>query len=392
MRDFKSLGNCDVELGALTVRVGRNGSGKSNFLDALRFVSDELWTSAGAVVVDRRNLDLVRKGEGSPRGFEIDLDLDVGNGRRVAYGIECRSRGDQWPELIGEHLELKEADNEVVAFYVINNGQIIKSSESVMPPVADGRLYLANAAGLPVFREVYDALLGMRFYDLSPMSMSAVRKPSAVKVLEDDGGNIASVIARLGSERPRVKERILGYLATIVSGLEDVRRLPLGLFETIEFVQTIPGSDAPQTFHATSMSDGTLRALGALIAINQSVEGTNPVRLVGIEKPEAALHPAAAGALMDALREAAARRQVIVTTHSPDLLDQIDPDADRLLVAQIGDGGTMIGPIDRSSYSYEVIKEHLYSPGELLGMDHLEPNWLELERQRKPIGSVGSSQ
>ena len=37
IRNYKSLVNCDVELGALTVLVGRNGSGKSNFLDALRF-------------------------------------------------------------------------------------------------------------------------------------------------------------------------------------------------------------------------------------------------------------------------------------------------------------------------------------------------------------------
>ena len=45
IRNYKSIGACSVELGALTILVGRNGSGKSNFLDALRLVADGLQTS-----------------------------------------------------------------------------------------------------------------------------------------------------------------------------------------------------------------------------------------------------------------------------------------------------------------------------------------------------------
>lgn len=70
------------------------------------------------------------------------------------------------------------------------------------------------------------------------------------------------------------------------------------------------------------MSDGTLRALGVLVSLFQySNGGGAPVRLVGIEEPETALHPAVAGLLLDALKEASGRIQAIVTSHSPDLLD-----------------------------------------------------------------------
>jgi predicted ATPase len=56
--------------------------------------------------------------------------------------------------------------------------------------------------------------------------------------------------------------------------------------------------------------------------------------------------------------EAAVQTQIVVTTHSPDLLDQIDPETDQILVVQTRDGEPEIGPIDPASH--EAIKEHLF--------------------------------
>jgi predicted ATPase len=108
------------------------------------------------------------------------------------------------------------------------------------------------------------------------------------------------------------------------------------------------------------------------VAVTQLANGHSTVSLVGIEEPETALHPAAAGALMDALREAGERTQVIVTTHSPDLLDQVDPAKEALLVTVSEHGNTRIASIDRASQ--EAIERHLSTPGELLRLDQLEPD------------------
>ncbi|HUY34804.1 MAG TPA: AAA family ATPase [Pirellulales bacterium] len=59
--NYKSIGKCDVALGSLTVLVGRNGSGKSNFLDALRFVVDGLQTSLDHAIKSRGGVDAVRR-------------------------------------------------------------------------------------------------------------------------------------------------------------------------------------------------------------------------------------------------------------------------------------------------------------------------------------------
>jgi predicted ATPase len=120
------------------------------------------------------------------------------------------------------------------------------------------------------------------------------------------------------------------------------------------------------------MSDGTLRALGVLIALFQSSNGSlRPVPLVAIEEPEAALHPAATGVLLDALNEASRSTQILVTSHSPDLLENDRIPADSILAVSLSDGATRIGPLDEVGRS--ALRDHLYTPGELLRMNQLTP-------------------
>jgi predicted ATPase len=94
--------------------------------------------------------------------------------------------------------------------------------------------------------------------------------------------------------------------------------------------------------------------------------------LVGLEEPEAALHPAAAGVLLGALREASTISQVVVTSHSPDLLDDPDIPDESILAVESKDGVTVIGPIDEAGRS--VLRDKLFTPGELLRQNQLTPN------------------
>jgi len=249
-----------------------------------------------------------------------------------------------------------------------------------MPPVLEDRLYLVNAAGLPEFRPSFDALLSMGFYNLNPESMKEIQSPDAGELLHSDGANIASVVSRLSIQEPERLDRIREYLATIVPGIEDVNRVSLGPKETLMFQQAVEGAKNPWRFYASSMSDGTLRTLGALVATTQISRERNLIRLVGIEEPETAPHPAAAGALMDALREAGTRTQVIITTHSADLLDQLNED-DALLLVSSRNGTSRISLID--SASRDAIRQHLYSPGEMLRMDQLQPDDDDIRRQEQ---------
>jgi predicted ATPase len=397
IRNYKSIAQCDVELGALTVLVGRNGSGKSNFLDALSFVADALRLSLDHAVRSRGGLgEIMRRGTAHHEPLSIDLRLDLGDGSESRYGFEIRHAQKGGIQVTWEHLTTAQR-NRAAQFSRRNlDGRFDwvdptpRVEAHAIPVVFADRLYLVAAAGHTEFRGAFDALSSMVFYNPNPEAMKVFQSPDAGEFLRRDGGNIASVVGRIGSEQPEVMERLKGYLATIVPEIRDVNHVRLGPVESLEFHLAAPGSEPPRTFYPISMSDGTLRVLGVLVAVAQLADGSNPVRLVGIEEPETALHPAASAALMDALKEAAVQTQVVVTTHSPDLLDQIDPETDRLLVVEIRDGDTVIGPISRSGR--EAVKEQLCSPGELLRMDLLRPDGNDLRRQMSVSEPAGPSE
>ena len=97
--------------------------------------------------------------------------------------------------------------------------------------------------------------------------------------------------------------------------------------------------------------------------------------MLSIEEPESALHPAAAGALFDALTEAAEHVQIIVASQSADLLDREDFDVSAIRPVATQNGLTIIGEVD--SASREIAKEKLMTLGELMRGNQLVPSPLE---------------
>lgn len=390
VRNYKSIELCDVTLGSLTVLVGRNGAGKSNFLDALRFVADGLRTSLDHAIKARGGIDSVRRrSTGHPRNFAIQLRLALPGGASATYGFEIQALEKGGFFVRSERLQFADT-----YFRIERNERrgaletrspprelVFRASLANMPLPVDDRLYLVTASGFPEVRPVYDALLALGFYSFDPRTMRDPQTPDAGELLHQDGSNIASVIGRLERDEPEAMQRVVEYLGKIVPGIERVQQVRRGAWETIEFHQEIKGASSPCRFEALSMSDGTLRAVGGLVAIMQHFEGRSPVRLVGIEEPETALHPGAVAVLTDALHEAALRTQVIVTCHSPDVLDHIDPEHDGLFVVQSNEGVTTVARVDPASR--ELMKDHLRTPGELLRLDLLAQDPEDLRRQQQ---------
>jgi hypothetical protein len=152
-----------------------------------------------------------------------------------------------------------------------------------------------------------------------------------------------------------------------------VEHKPIGPKETIEFRQQVAGDDNPWRFLAASMSDGTLRALGTLVAVFQAMaHARRRVSVVGIEEPEIALHPGAVQVLGSALVRASQDVQVLATTHSPELLEHKDLGPENLYAVSVDRGDTIIGPV--SSTVRSVIRDRLYSVGDLLRMGQIEPD------------------
>ena len=372
IKNYKSIAACDVQPRPLMFLVGPNGAGKSNFLDSLRFVADALNSSLDHAIRDRGGInDVRRRSGGHPNHFSIRLDfiLPKGDTGHYAFRISTRPPGEY--EVQREECRLWSAQlPPQEEYFHVKNSTVTEKSVGVAPAATKDRLYLVNASGLEEFRPVYEAFSQMGFYSLNPDKIRDLQSPDPGDLLIRDGSNLASVLAQLS---PSVKERIEEYLAAVVPGVHAVEVREIGPKETLEFRQGVAGTKHPWRFLANNMSDGTLRVLGILVALFQ--ENRDPqkrVLLVGIEEPEIARHPAAAGVLLDGLRDAANNTQIILTSHSPDLLDDKELDPESILAVEARNGNTVIAHVNEPGRS--AVRDRLYTTGELLRLNQLQPD------------------
>ncbi len=379
LRNYKSIAACSVDLGTLNFLVGPNGAGKSNFLDALRLLAESLNTSLEHALRERGGIGEVRRrSSGHPTHFGIRLDFNLPGENEGYFAFRVGALPKGGFEVQEEECHIYGVGVGEQSFYKIEGGKLMDSSEKVMPPAETDRLYLVVAAGLPPFRLLYDRLSRMGFYNLNPDEIRELQPPDPGELLRRDGGNLASVLNIMAKERPKTYQQIMDFLSRVVPGVQKVEVKHVAKKETLEFRQVVGKNKAPWRFPAENMSDGTLRALGVLTAVYQAVNGGGRrVPFVGIEEPEVAVHPGAAGILRDALQAASKMVQVAVTSHSPDLLDDKSVRDDWILAVISENGETKIGPLEEAGRS--AIRDRLYTAGELLRLNQLIPDTKKVE-------------
>ena len=356
--NYKSIATCDVPLRQISFLVGPNGSGKSNFLDALRFVSDALNLSLDHALRARGGVYLVQR---QPRrgaetfGLRVQMELATCFGW---YALAVGAKGEEGYEICREECHLVQRESGSKHFFRAEHGQMVATSISRAPPAAADSLYLLTASVFEEFRPAFDALAHMRFASPVPEHIRSIQTPGSTNVLNQEDRDIASVLDGVARRSPRVRERIDEYLSSIVPSMS----------ETADFSRENSDYAAPFRLPISSMSDGTLRMLGILLALFEgATEGEIERHFVGLEEPEAVLHPSVADMLLDAIREAALRAQVLVTSHSAELLEGTPVDS--IIAVAADQRGTRLGTLDEVSRS--VLRDGLFTAGELLRMDQL---------------------
>lgn len=185
---------------------------KSNFLDALRLVSESLNASLDHALRDRGGLGEVRRrSSGHPTNFGIRLELVLPGNVPGHFAFEVGARSGVTYVVQTEQCQAGSAR------YRVSEGRIEVEPGPVSPPATDDRLYLVNAAGLPPFRPVFDLLRTMGFYNLNPDQIRKLQPRDKGDLLARDGHNLASVLARLAKGRDGAAQaRIEEYLSKIV--------------------------------------------------------------------------------------------------------------------------------------------------------------------------------
>lgn len=383
IHDYRSIGECDIEPQQFTVLVGRNGGGKSNFLDALRLVADSVSTTLRQALYIRGGLgEVIRlKGHG-PKQFAMRLDFELeGSSVCLAFTV---ARGESGKICVQREDCLVRPRDPLgkVNYYSVRSGRVAKSSIPYAPVAAPDNLYLSRASSANEFRPVFDALSEVGIYNLNPTAIRELQSPDPGWLLRGDGGNAATLLQTLEKGPDGEMWRIEAYLNHVVPGLVGIAHRSIGPKHAIEFTQKVSGSEEPQRFLASDMSDGTIRALGLLIALFQkSGDDSARPRLIGVEDPEVTIHPSIAEVLVDCMLDAACTSQVIVTSHQHELLNGTDIPNDSILVADAEGGESRIGPLGEVDRS--ILSESQFTAGELLRIDQLQLQPVEAE-QRPP--------
>ena len=412
LENYRSIESCDVWLSPLTVLVGPNGSGKSNFLDALAFVARALDTNLGTAVEERGGLpEFLRRVPYATESFSIDVEVATLWGSLPvtgSYGLEIGRHDGISFEVVREHCDLQWEGHRGSWQRQGNNVRAGSGpadcrcrARSAVP--AGGWV---SATGRRVARrpshQCSDAVFGtlprasgMRFYSLGLDELRQPRPRSAGALLGHRGEYLADVVGTLEREHGGHKERLDAYLAAVLGAAEpggarieqwfsgplDERGYTLVLLHSRA---GLAGRDV--VFGPTSMSDGTIRAAGVLAALFQPATLGGRVPLVGIEEPETALHPAAAGVLFDALTEASQHVQVVATSQSADLLDREDLDLSSVRSVTMERGLTIIGNVDPASR--QIVEKRLHTLGELMRGNQVTPDSAPSDHAPDPRAST----
>ena len=360
---FRSLPSATLELDNPTFLVGENGTGKSNVADAFAFLAEAMASPLPVAFERRGGIDAVGY-RNAPRGRPSSLVMNVvlenldEETSRATYEFKLRSLRHYDFEVVQERCVVEGRDGS--RNYLVRDGMVSRSSMSLFDPVLKAdTLALPLAGGDRRFGMVLQFLSEMCVYRIESAVLREMQSSDAGSRLRSDGSNAASVLRRIERESPDDRQTIHELLESIVPGTIGIDPKRYGDKLSLEFTQRWPDSRRMK-FKAHNMSDGTLRAVGLLAAVFQRPAPS----LLVIEEPEATIHPGALGSILDLLRHASRFTQVVVTTHSPDILDAKWIEDRHLRIVGWATGATSVSPVSEASRG--VLRDRLMGAGELM--------------------------
>jgi predicted ATPase len=338
IRHFRSLYDAELSLKPLTIVIGPNASGKTNLFKALHFLSTGIAGDAKEWRDYESQLDdLLWYGSSPrdcPRPDHLLYELTFAGEFCAEYHIDFAAIGSL--EVSRETLRGKSANDPEWKRLILRRGDVVDMGSS-WPAVARSQQNPVLRDLGPALKEltinaVYHHISGWRFFNADPRLAREGRfippKPESVPPLERDASNLSAFLYALARLRPDDFEAVVQALRRSIDLPQNLRiehdAERGGNQARYRFVET-PFGDRP--IPPESMSDGTIRLLAhlALLLADDSFS------LACLEEPDAGLHPRLMLHLADALRQAVGMktavgkdRQILVTTHSPELMDCFD--------------------------------------------------------------------
>lgn len=402
--NFKCFEKVDVELGKFNIIIGPNASGKSSFIQILKFLKDfndyglDNAISLQGGVEFFRNINI-----GAKKNFIFKIIIEDGGAlggvgkddsilierKGIEYELEIN-----FPSNTKKYEVIHEKVIQNVVFHKFNktarkiesskklgNGKIVCirdgakfkrecdfpeaigiSNDDLNPPFFHKLIVRPNESffSFPfiMYPFPFDLFDDFKIYDFDPrLSKKAIPFTGRNDLLED-GGNLTIILNNLLKNREK-KKRLLNLIRDVLPFFNDTKTEKLTdksfIFTLREGYYKKSNKYLPSSF----LSDGTINVIALIISL--FFQRTDIIAI--IEEPERNLHPSLISKIVALMKEASKRKQIIITTHNPEILRHCDLN-DMLFVKRDKNGlASIIKPSER-----EHIKEFLKND---VGIDEL---------------------
>ncbi len=373
-----------VELQPLNVLVGLNGTGKSNFLEAISILQatptdlTKPFRETGGIS------EWIWKGGTSSAQAEIETVLSYESDRmpiryRLSFG-QVGQRLEVLDEVVENEEPLNPDDNDVYFFYRYQNGHPVLNVQSETDATERGTQRPLRREDLALEQSVLSQIkdpdqypeityLGNQFskfklyreWDFGRKTPPRVPQKADLPedFLSEDASNLGLVLNNM-QYQAGAKEAVLERLKQLYDRTEGITtKIQMGTVQLF-----LHETDFDDPIPATRLSDGMLRFLCLLSILCHP----SPPPLVCLEEPELGLHPDVLGILAELLIEASQRTQLIVTTHSDILVSALSDVPESVLVCEREAEGTSLRRLDNESLTKWL---HDYSLGDLWLMGEL---------------------
>ncbi len=323
LENWRNFLSVDVPLRRRVFLVGPNASGKSNLLDALRFLRDIADPEGGlqrAVLTKRNSVSQIRSLHARRYpNIAVEVEVDLGNGKLWRYRLEFSQDNQRRPIVQRER--------------VWHGTEALLDRPDEQDKGDESRLtqtYLEQVSANKAFRPLQVFFSKIRYMHIVPL---LVRDPDRSVGIQQDpfGGDFLEQIAKTSNRvaESRLK-KIVQALKVAVPQLETVQlhRDQKGVPHLRGLYKHWRPNAGWQT--EDQFSDGTLRMLGLLWAL---LDGSAPLLL---EEPELSMHPEVVRQIPLMIARLGRRldRQILVSTHSADLLSDRGIDPEEVLILE----------------------------------------------------------
>ena len=343
---FLSLGKVRVDLGPLNVLVGPNGAGKTNLLRTIEFLGETARTDLVPAVNHFGGFNaLFFRGELGRRPRSIRLAIGAQITRYASFNAPDEYELTFWEHsakmLTGpvkllqrnETFTFKRTRGQGRRITITGSHVDITGDPKNQPPT---RLSLAAASsGLSTLRRLGNQYGAEQIDELATLlesfrvfepDVAKARQPNRLVTgepvhLAADASNLAAYVAWLAEANPDVFEALVDDLRYIAPGFSELRLVPLGGSSPGVSIE-IEEKGLRGTTPLASASFGTIRALALLAMLHDP----DPPKLTCVEEVDHGLHPYALDRIVERLRDASTRTQVLAATHSPALVNRLRPD------------------------------------------------------------------